>query len=100
MTARSNEGGVTQPITHVAATNTHQALVRALRGQEGRILTNAQIRDLYAAATGKAPSIVLGSDHHAHVQNRGRCRHCTEEPHPLFERIDRGRYRVLPQPEA
>lgn len=87
-----------EPITHFAATRVHSGLAGALRGPEGQVLSSSEIRRLYGEATGRSPSVVPGSDHHAQALNRGRCAHCTDGVGALLERVARGRYRVLAAP--
>ena len=75
----------------------HQALANAVRPLRGRVITPREMRDALVAAHPELASIqdwVLPSDHCQNHTNRGACG-CATTTTALFERIGRGKYRVL-----
>jgi hypothetical protein len=85
-----------------ATTQTHEALVRALAGKSGEILSNAQIRQLVEARVpeiGNRIQWLFPSDHCDNHVVKGSCR-CAGTPDAPLSRVGHGRYLVRSVEEA
>ena len=85
-----------------ATTQTHEALVRALAGKSGEILSNAQIRQLVEARVpeiGNRIQWLFPSDHCDNHVVEGSCR-CAGTADAPLSRVGHGRYRVRSREEA